>query len=801
MAYKAKILHFKTKNSYNTERNKTLEGTDERKVFDAYLSFIDEGPTICTWGKEYKCELSLEDVEYLIQSKGFVTIDDIPDIPAASNNTPRALGNAYVGDSPNYAREDHVHPKPTSAETATKLEYARIIELTGSVTGSASFDGSRDITINNEIANIDASKITSGTIDIERLPKGALERLVIVENQEARFALTSEDVQEGDTVKQEDTGVMYFVVNIDNLSSEAGYKVYTAGAATSVPWSGVTEKPEFLQLGETSTTAYAGDKGKLNKDILDSLNTTNISDINNSLGTNGVQTFDDYVGLNFIKKTRSDTSKTFGTGTNVKLSIPAATQEKAGVMSAADKTALDTMEFSSINLIDGSESMTSVHIKKTIFGSFKKGDQYSISVENIENVVGSPTEYICLLYAGEKSLVASNVLTLKPGEVMSGVLTANRDAEVGALWLYAGPLEDNSGNTVCYHKVMLVHGNHPSKVWVPSVNDQKQAAIDDIQVGGVNLLNGSYSGKGWEGITRISDGVFEKDNSTASEDYMCSPYSLNLEAGKEYILSFYYKCTGNVKSVGAHILFEGASIDNKGQTIPNVTEWEYYSYIFTPTVSGVRQVRVDNDGSSDGNISTVYIKNVQVEEGNKATSWFPSYNDIQSNIGSSIFTITSEDLSGGTVTDEVYNGLLNAINSNIPIYMKYVYGDVPILLPILTAANIQGRIILRIDLSILGGTDDIVRFNFVINKDKSITEEDVSVHSEVNLPIKPTQYGSAGTSRRYSKGDHAHPEQTSIAGKDIATQEWVLQQLADYVSKSGDSTISGTLTAIAFKES
>lgn len=60
MAYKAKFLHFKTKQSYNTERNKTSEGTDERKVFDAYISFIDEGPTICTWGKEYKCELSAD---------------------------------------------------------------------------------------------------------------------------------------------------------------------------------------------------------------------------------------------------------------------------------------------------------------------------------------------------------------------------------------------------------------------------------------------------------------------------------------------------------------------------------------------------------------------------------------------------------------------------------------------------------------------------------------------------------------------------------------------------------------------
>lgn len=56
MAYKTKFLHFKTKASYEAEKAKTTEGSEERKVFDAYISFIDEGPTICTWGKEYQCD-------------------------------------------------------------------------------------------------------------------------------------------------------------------------------------------------------------------------------------------------------------------------------------------------------------------------------------------------------------------------------------------------------------------------------------------------------------------------------------------------------------------------------------------------------------------------------------------------------------------------------------------------------------------------------------------------------------------------------------------------------------------------
>lgn len=258
MAYKAKFLHFKTKQSYNTERNKTSEGTDERKVFDAYISFIDEGPTICTWGKEYKCDVNLADIEALLDSKGYISLDELPFIASPSDELPKSAGSASSGSSEDYSRADHIHPLQTTisgnAGTATKLLNSRKITLTGNVEGEASFDGSQDIQINSTISNVDATKISTGTLDanrlptipIEKLPKGALERLVIVSNQSARFNLTTADVQEGDTVKQEDTGVMYFVVDTSNLNNESGYKVYTAGAATSVPWSGVTDKPTTL---------------------------------------------------------------------------------------------------------------------------------------------------------------------------------------------------------------------------------------------------------------------------------------------------------------------------------------------------------------------------------------------------------------------------------------------------------------------------------------------------------------------------------------------------------------------------
>ena len=97
-------------------------------------------------------------------------------------------------------------------------------------------------------SNLDASKLTSGTVDIARLPQGALERLVKVANEAARYALTTADVQLGDTVQQLDTGIMYAVTDADHLDSAAGYTEYTAGTAASVPWSGVTGKPTFAAV-------------------------------------------------------------------------------------------------------------------------------------------------------------------------------------------------------------------------------------------------------------------------------------------------------------------------------------------------------------------------------------------------------------------------------------------------------------------------------------------------------------------------------------------------------------------------
>ena len=150
--------------------------------------------------------------------------------------------------------------KTDNAPTATKLQAARTIALSGAVTGSVSSDFGGNVTISTTLANFDASKIASGTIGIDRLPKAALERLVVVADDTARFALTTATVQSGDTVKVTSTGKMYLIKDESKLNSEDGYEPYTASQASSVPWSGVTGKPSTFTPPTSSATVLGGIK-------------------------------------------------------------------------------------------------------------------------------------------------------------------------------------------------------------------------------------------------------------------------------------------------------------------------------------------------------------------------------------------------------------------------------------------------------------------------------------------------------------------------------------------------------------
>lgn len=294
MAIKNKFIHFKTRAAFNANVPNPALTADEGNAFYNYTTFIKDTKEIYTHGTFYKCDISAEEVEALVTSKGYITEDDIPvlsggaaatsgqyvsgvtvsghtvtvtkaALPSAATVAPKASGTAAVGTSTKYAREDHVHPSQTNVATATKLATPRVIAIAGAVSGSATFDGSTNISISTTLANIDASKITSGTLNADRLPEipiskipaAAMERLYVVESQSAAVALK---IQEGDVVQIGSGGPMYFCVSESASTFATKFKEFTAGSATSVPWSGVTNAPTKLSQF-TNDSGFTTNKG------------------------------------------------------------------------------------------------------------------------------------------------------------------------------------------------------------------------------------------------------------------------------------------------------------------------------------------------------------------------------------------------------------------------------------------------------------------------------------------------------------------------------------------------------------
>ena len=170
-------------------------------------------------------------------------------------------GKLYVGDGTSNIL---VNPDGGIADTANKLTVPRTISVGGDASGGISFDGSANVVIpvaiaddshNHVIANVDGLQ-TSLDAKLSTSLKGANSGLAeldasgkIPTNQLPSFV---DDVLE-------------FASQSNFPATGESGKIYIAiDTEKTYRWSGSTYSviSETIALGETSTTAYAGDKGK-----------------------------------------------------------------------------------------------------------------------------------------------------------------------------------------------------------------------------------------------------------------------------------------------------------------------------------------------------------------------------------------------------------------------------------------------------------------------------------------------------------------------------------------------------------
>lgn len=303
-----------------------------------------------------------------------------------SNTDPKPLGQASSGTDNAYSRSDHVHP---IQESVAKLTTPRTIALTGAVSGSTTFDGSSNVSINSTLANIDASKITSGTLNADRLPEipiskipaAAMERLYVVESQSAAMSLT---IQEGDVVQIGSGGPMYFCVSESASTFATKFKEFTAGSATSVPWSGVTGKPTFATVATSgsyndltnkptipSLSGYATQNWVTSQGYLTSIPAATSSTYGGiqigytTSGKNYAVQLDN--GKAYVNVPWTDTNTTYTAGTNISISGTTINCTYSYSLPTATASVLGGVKIgSNISVSSGTISLTSANVTSAL---------------------------------------------------------------------------------------------------------------------------------------------------------------------------------------------------------------------------------------------------------------------------------------------------------------------------------------------------------------------------------------------------------------------------------------------------
>ena len=165
-------------------------------------------------------------------------------IKTVNSNSILGSGNIETPDTKVTSAANHYG---YNSNNATSTTGAFVTKITKDEANHVTSFESRALTA-TDIPSLDASKITSGTISIERLPAGALERMFVVESETAAMSAT---VQEGDVVQVTgNNNKMYFCISNTATTFATKFKEFTSGTATSVPWSGVTGKPDLATQEE-----------------------------------------------------------------------------------------------------------------------------------------------------------------------------------------------------------------------------------------------------------------------------------------------------------------------------------------------------------------------------------------------------------------------------------------------------------------------------------------------------------------------------------------------------------------------
>ena len=179
----------------------------------------------------------------------------------------------------------------------------------------------------------------------------------------------------------------------------------------------------------------------------------------------------------------------------------------------------------------------------------------------------------------------------------------------------------------------FINGLPSSQLIYLPTSDYDHAGLRNLLTGGIAGMTLQTSGSG--------------------EVYANFPSAPYLIAGVSYVLSGWYKTTANVSSVQFFALGPVTYYWN----LFSFTEWTYFEFTFIPSSTGNYPIRVDNNGSTNGQLSTVWCKDVQLEQGSVATARTRSHGD-------GVSELKCPYISHLGYTDDFYDAVIAFANLN-----------------------------------------------------------------------------------------------------------------------------------------
>ena len=310
---------------------------------------------------------------------------------------------------------------------------------------------------------------------------------------------------------------------------------------------------------------------------------------------------------------------------------------------------IDGLEISSVNLIDGSESITlsagtnNYYFKRFPIGVVNSGERYALSVQTITNIEGEPVEYSVAIYDTSITTKLSYGAITLSSDKKSVVFSLNEDIvnTDAVLLLYPGIGGSTAGNTVQFDKVMFVRGDKPALSWQPSYNDQKSMAdsiaqekVDSIKIGGVNLLNDSETMRTWamNELQYVSFEQFEGYDSVVIRGGGTNPGVFQrLDVGNiDYTASVYVFCSTMVKYL---VIGLAGTTNRYYPSEDEIGKWIRISMVQKPATTSQVAFSCYAGFSTDyqeGDV--VAFRMAQLEEGTKITAWKESPADVHAAI-------------------------------------------------------------------------------------------------------------------------------------------------------------------------